>query len=649
MPTTILTHGDWWSINHEEMLELWGQPSLITNDNFGTVNLGLSMYPINLLYGFLYKFISFGLIERLVYFWPSIFLTTFGGYLLGWHITRNYKASLLCSIAFTYSSYFLLMRTGHVTLAVSFACAPLIVLFLLRTLEKPSPIYTLAFALTCCMAGAYEVRGLYLIAWICILLCIFFITHHLDDVKKLVISMMHLLLASAIIIMCNLYWVIGYINIDYFGTQNPLFQRGLFAGYLMSMYRAVSLFHPLWANGQEHVAFQIMQTPIYFFLIPILAFFPLRKRSSTTFYSVFFGVIALLGIFLTKMDRPPWDWVYEWLYKSFPGFGAFRESSKFYFYIAFSYAALIATSYNHLVVDYPRYVRIHRLFFIIVVSIFLSNTLTFIDGSIGTIFMPRAMPEAYEKLKPYYRTSPGLNRILVIPTNSRWLSLTQNTPYINYADFIAFAHEYIKDVDVARPTLSDDIKYQFTKPEVLEFLAAWSIKYVIIPINDPNVAEDFFSTATERENIINFFKSNTHFKSVLLNDSSGQELALFELKDPAPLVLTSLGSGYGAYSGGDMIISARYSPSWVIRTTQGYHAATRDRFGRTVFKDAKDMAGAYALFHPQTYVDRFVWVSFATFGICFALVLYLGTRKLNTKFMSKIPGYVSDTISQLYR
>ena len=54
---------------------------------------------------------------------------------------------------------------------------------------------------------------------------------------------------------------------------------------------------------------------------------------------IFFNIIAFIGIFLTKMDHPPFTHLYEWLYLNMPGFDFFRESSKF-----ISRASLLAYS-----------------------------------------------------------------------------------------------------------------------------------------------------------------------------------------------------------------------------------------------------------------------------------------------------------------
>jgi len=58
---------------------------------------------------------------------------------------------------------------------------------------------------------------------------------------------------------------------------------------------------------------------------------------------VFFGVVALIGILLSKQVDDPFPGLYPWLFKNVPGFNAFREASKFYFLIALGYSVLIGS------------------------------------------------------------------------------------------------------------------------------------------------------------------------------------------------------------------------------------------------------------------------------------------------------------------
>jgi|GEM_PF-7061107 len=60
-------------------------------------------------------------------------------------------------------------------------------------------------------------------------------------------------------------------------------------------------------------------------------------------YILFFAVLSVIGILLSKQVSDPFGNLYYWLYDNFPGFNAFREASKFYILIALGYAVGMAS------------------------------------------------------------------------------------------------------------------------------------------------------------------------------------------------------------------------------------------------------------------------------------------------------------------
>lgn len=77
------------------------------------------------------------------------------------------------------------------------------------------------------------------------------------------------------------------------------------------------------------------------FLIPILGFSSLLFSGQRK-YKLFFAVLALFGIFLSKGTNLPFGFFYQFLYDKFPGFAVFREPfAKFTLISVFSFSVLI--------------------------------------------------------------------------------------------------------------------------------------------------------------------------------------------------------------------------------------------------------------------------------------------------------------------
>ena len=113
-----------------------------------------------------------------------------------------------------------------------------------------------------------------------------------------------------------------------------------------------------------------------FFIVAILLF---RLKDSKI---LFFPLLAIIGIFLTKGVNPPLGFIYKYAYLKIPGFTAFREPfTKFTFITAISYAVIIGFVIDKLWSilttkgsrDVPCRWFIQELFLIFVFSIILIN------------------------------------------------------------------------------------------------------------------------------------------------------------------------------------------------------------------------------------------------------------------------------------
>jgi len=80
------------------------------------------------------------------------------------------------------------------------------------------------------------------------------------------------------------------------------------------------------------------------FLIPFLVFLAVYLKPSDK-NVIFFSLLALLGLFLSKGSAPPLGFIYQWLWEKIPGFWAFREPfSKFTPVVLFSYSFLLGAT-----------------------------------------------------------------------------------------------------------------------------------------------------------------------------------------------------------------------------------------------------------------------------------------------------------------
>lgn len=518
----ILTSGDWVYFFAEKQSEFLTFPNIWSASGLGGVDLGLTMYPVLLLYGILSK-IGFGFSERIIYFAPSIIMAFFGSYFLLRLYFKNKYALIIGVSVFTLNTYFMTARTGHMTLMASFALAPTAFYFFRKFVQSKKISYLLLSILVSTIASYYEFRAFYLIALVILLMGFysFYFTRQISarNLFKTFVAYF------GGIGLANIFWILPFQMTNFFSI-NEVTGRALFGSSFMRIDRAFGLFHPFWSGGKM-IAFEVQKMPVYMWIIPIsavLGLYVYRKKPSI----LLFGLIALVGIFLTKQSNQPFSSVYGWLYDHFPGFSAFREASKFYFFIALGYSVLIAAFVDWLISQnyLNKIARVGKYIIpIILAVIFLWNTKPIISDEIGTLFVPRKIPQDYITLKDKIVVQKDFFRTLWIPRLSRWSIYTNNHPSLSQVETKFTCPEISKCTNI----LDNDIS--------AEILDLYSIKYVIVPIQDYANDDDFFvHYGNSREHYIDELSKLTYLKRIYVGNG---DLAIFENSHYKPHIYLS--------------------------------------------------------------------------------------------------------------
>jgi len=490
----ILTSGDWGFFLKEYQKTLFSLPFAWQSNAFGAIFLTASSYFTNLLWGIFGFLTNFQISERIIYFWPAIIISSVGSYCLANKILHNKIAAIISSFIFCYNTYFILSRTGHLTLMVAFAFAPLILYFFIKNLEEKKYKIAIVTGLLCSISSFYEFRSFYIIAFILFfytLYYIFFIDR--TSLKSILNNFKFAVLPVIMVFLLNIFWILGLLNMGSI-SNNEVFSRGLFGDSFMNILRSITLFHPFW-NGSEPESFVVQRIPIYFFLTPVFAFFGLvlNKKNKNV---LFFGFVSLLGIFLAKQSGEPFVGAYKWLYDNFPGFNAFRESSKFYFLVALGYSVLIGSFVGWLFANlnknkikkYKKYILV-----ILIASIFLWNAKPVVTGEIKTLFVSRNIPNDYLVFKDYILKQPEYFRTYWTPRDSRWGIYMDSKPKVSNVDIIQADWRTYVDYEKNKSSFADQIIDVYKKDFSDKLFDVSSVKYIIVPLQDKKNDDDFFA------------------------------------------------------------------------------------------------------------------------------------------------------------
>jgi hypothetical protein len=495
----LMTDGDWFSLLPETMRSLSLAPSIWRYSGLGGLDLTLSMYPTTqFLMVLLSRFGDFALLERLVWFWPSVLIAAIGMYLLAYEILRSSVGGGVASLTFIFSTYMILGRTGHLTLMAAFAFVPLLLWLFIRGLRH-SLIFAISAGLIGAVIGWYEARVLYIALW----LMFFYFLYDLvlergQGWRRIASTTGFACLTVIIILLANAFWIVP-LSLLGTATGNELFSRSLFGNDFMNMRQALANFHPFW-NGGKPAIFHVQPIGWQFFLLPALAFsgFMFSKEKRLISY---FAFISLIGIFLSKQVAAPFGEVYSWLYFNFPGFGAFREASKFYFLIALGYGVLIGAfaawlwEKRHLSTNWR---GVAMLGIVGICALMLWNARPLVTGEIGSLFVAKEQPEGYAKLNRLLDNDSSFYRTLWIPNISRWGLWTSAQPRLS-ADEMDGIIQRQKTLPIENIMTSASSQAFFISPVADKILDLTGIKYVVVPCydskNEPAFALDYKSRA----------------------------------------------------------------------------------------------------------------------------------------------------------
>ncbi len=477
---SILTSSDWNYYFSETQRDFFSLPYSWLGDSFGRINLTASMYPINLMWGIFSFFTNFGVTERILYLIPSLIISTLGSYFLLKRITASQIGALIGATVFSFNTYFLIIQTAHLTVMMGFALAPVVIYFFIKSLEKLSIPSAIITGLILLILSYYDFRIFYIMLGVMSLYLFFYILFisPRSNFKESVSHIKYLILPLIIVILGNMFWIIGLGSLQVL-SSNQLFSRGLFGNEFLNIVRAFALFHPFW-TGTKFENFVIQQIPVYFFITPIVAYtgFILNRKNVNV---IFFALISIIGILLSKQVDEPFSGLYLWLYNNFPGFNAFREASKFYFLIILGYSVLIAFFVSSILkVDNTRISKFFKYTICIGIAlIFLMNIKPFYTAEVERLSIERFVPDSYNNLKNYLIDESEFSRTFWIPLKQRYGFVSDIHPAASLASTIWNEWSQFQP-----DTYSYDAILKL--PYAKSLLNFGSVKYVILPSDTEN-------------------------------------------------------------------------------------------------------------------------------------------------------------------
>ncbi|MBI4064987.1 hypothetical protein HY409_01270 [Candidatus Gottesmanbacteria bacterium] len=275
-------------------------------------------------------------------------------------------------------------------------------------------------------------------------------------------------LCSAVILagFLNAFWVLPMVVM----RNNPLESLGSTYTSIESLKffsfadfsHALTLLHPNWP---ENIFGKTYFLQPEFLIIPILAFASLLYIKSLKHEHqrivLFFTLLSLLGIFLSKGSNAPFGQLYLWMFSHVPGFVMFRDPTKFYVLTAVGFSMLIPFVVS-------RFEKYNIPFTLVVVIFWFTTIRQAVTGQLGGTFAYHTTPVEYKQVQVFLESQKGFSRTFWVPRQSRF----------TYASLDHLATEAEPLFSATNP---GQLKEILTLPSSQKLLSDIGVGYVMIP------------------------------------------------------------------------------------------------------------------------------------------------------------------------
>jgi len=456
-------------------------------------------YPFHLITKILFTLgFDWFFIEK-VFWFGALTIGIIGSIKLSYYILGRTKFRFLTPLIYLSNTYILMVfGGGQVGVFIGYCILPFVLLSIMKTIDSISALDTRSRILKSVTNGilvSFLFMGDIRIGIIGI--CVGALYALLSFQKKLFKKMAGMVLVSAIVsFVIQLYWIIPNVTNRY--TVPALGEEYIGAGMakflsFADLSHALSLLHPNWPSNLFGKVYFLQPE---FLVLPLLSFGVLlfidKVNKMDKKRILFFTLLGLFGVFLSKGANPPFGEIYLWCFSFIPGFVLFRDPSKFYILIALSYSILLpltllsVSKSIHLSNKKP----IKMIIFVVFLVFWVVTVRQLWKGELGGNFQPKEVPKDYIRFMELLESDRQFSRTLYMPQAEQFAFKSENHPLFQ-------ANQLLKESSVAG--IINFIQNQ----DLVGTLKTYTIGYVVVPEDSYKqfFLEDYTYTPNLREKL----------------------------------------------------------------------------------------------------------------------------------------------------
>lgn len=421
-----------------------------------------------------YFHMSWELTERLLWFFMFLVISFSSSWYFSKTVFNNYRLCFLSILIFLTNSYILMIVAGgQVGVALGYAFAPSVLTGFIQYTKKYSNKNLIIACFLLALQVMFDPRIAYVTSLAIFVYFLFSLFIQKDYRKQIDTFIVYVFWGTLTILTVNSFWIIGQI-FDNNNTVIPfLFGKSSSLSFFSfgSFSQAISLLHPNWP---ENIFGKTYFLKPEFLFIPLITFSSLlfmKKEEKLRKEMLFFLLLGLVGVFLSKGVQEPFPEIYQWMFLNIPGFALFRDPTKFYLLIVLSYAILIPFSIEKLsekILPQFRNKKILNLTIILFILYWMVLMRPSLFGELSGTFKPHPVPSEYILLKDFLVRDTQTSSILWVPMRS---------PF----SFFSALHPLLDSTSIFETSTPSAIPALFRENKLKNFLKEYKIKYIVVP------------------------------------------------------------------------------------------------------------------------------------------------------------------------
>lgn len=526
----ILDFGEFDFVWKEALRSFFSLPYIWVTDTYlGAYNTLFYTYPQLLLSGLIAS-LGFGhaVIERVVYFFPYLFLSLFSMYYFSYVLFKKRIICFFATLFFVFNTYILQIVAGGVMDgAVAYSLSPLILAFFIKGFKDKQIINGFLTGVFLSLCIVFYPPTAYLVMAAMALFFLALLVDKTTSKRPRIISLIgYLLFTFSISIIFHFYWILPTLFIKAPGVIPGHESIGwLYTLSYAKLSHALSIYSVWWPPGSQGV----QAVRIQYFLISVLVFIGIISGFKDKNVRLL-AIIALISVFFAKGTNRPFGQVYVWFFRYFPGGSMFRVPGKFHCLTNLAYAPLLGIGVDFLAnvlrkiesrklkITFKRNIlKPIFLFFIFCVMLYL--VFPAFQNKMGGTFQTKQIPKEYREIKQFIKEQKPGFRTFWRPRRGRFAFYSRQYPLLDANQYHFYSSES------ARYYFSDNYNpYIFEETNSLaKILGILNVKYCFLPLEEEYLLRG-------KEYYIETFDKQVGLKKIKV----GENIEVFENQYLAP-------------------------------------------------------------------------------------------------------------------